>query len=109
MATVHYGRLDGPVGFSRTVAIKRMHPHLAAMPALADAFVDEARLAARVKHPNVVPTIDVLHEDGEVLLVIVKNAFRRRSRPASCVALSTACTPHTKPASSIATFRHRTS
>jgi serine/threonine-protein kinase len=70
MATVHYGRLDGPVGFSRTVAIKRMHPHLAAMPALADAFVDEARLAARVKHPNVVPTIDVLHEDGEVLLVM---------------------------------------
>lgn len=70
MATVHYGRLDGPVGFSRTVAVKRMHPHLAAMPALAAAFVDEARLAARVKHPNVVPTIDVLHEDDEVLLVM---------------------------------------
>jgi eukaryotic-like serine/threonine-protein kinase len=70
MATVHYGRLNGPVGFSRTVAVKRMHQHLAAMPILAASFVDEARLAARVKHPNVVPTIDVLHEEDEVLLVM---------------------------------------
>lgn len=70
MATVYYGRLDGPVGFSRTVAIKQMHPHLATMPTLAASFVDEARLAARVKHPNVVPTLDVLHENDEVLLVM---------------------------------------
>jgi serine/threonine-protein kinase len=70
MATVYYGRLDGPVGFSRTVAIKQMHPHLAAMPSLAASFVDEARLAARVKHPNVVPILDVVHENDEVLLVM---------------------------------------
>ena len=29
MATVHLGRLVGPAGFGRTVAIKRLHPHLA--------------------------------------------------------------------------------
>jgi serine/threonine protein kinase len=33
-------------------------------------FVDEARLAARIHHPNVVPTLDVVVEGGEVLLVM---------------------------------------
>src|SRR5262249_50892141 len=33
-------------------------------------FLDEARLAARIKHPNVVPTLDVVAEDGELFLVM---------------------------------------
>jgi serine/threonine-protein kinase len=70
MATVHLGRLTGPLGFARTVAIKRLRPELAADPELATMLVDEARLAGRVQHPNVVPVIDVLHEDDEVLLVM---------------------------------------
>jgi serine/threonine-protein kinase len=32
MASVHFGRLAGGAGFSRTVAIKRLHPHLAEDP-----------------------------------------------------------------------------
>jgi serine/threonine-protein kinase len=70
MATVHLGRLIGPVGFSRTVAIKRLHSHFAKDPEFAPGFVDEARLAARIHHPNVVPIIDVLNEDGELSLVM---------------------------------------
>ncbi|MDX2023113.1 MAG: protein kinase [Deltaproteobacteria bacterium] len=70
MATVHFGRLIGPVGFSRTVAIKRMHPHLARDPELVAAFLDEARLAARINHPNVVQTLDVVATDGELFLVM---------------------------------------
>jgi eukaryotic-like serine/threonine-protein kinase len=70
MATVYLGRLLGPVGFSRTVAIKRLHPHLLGDPSFADMFADEAKLAARVRHPNVVPTVDVLNADGELLLVM---------------------------------------
>ena len=70
MATVHYGRLLGPVGFSRTVAVKRLHAHLAADPEFVAMFLDEARLAARIRHPNVVPTLDVVAEGGEIFLVM---------------------------------------
>ncbi|MBX7197347.1 MAG: serine/threonine protein kinase [Sandaracinaceae bacterium] len=70
MASVHLGRLNGAVGFSRTVAIKRMHPHIAKDEEFVSMFIDEARLAARIRHPNVVQTLDVVQEDGELLLVM---------------------------------------
>src|SRR5580698_5765289 len=70
MATVHYGRLVGPVGFSRTVAIKRLHAQFAKDPEFAAMFLDEARLAARIRHPNVVSTLDVVAEGGELFLVM---------------------------------------
>ena len=63
MAAVHFGRLMGPVGFARTVAIKRLHAHLAKAPEFVAMFLDEARLAARIRHPNVVPTLDVVAAD----------------------------------------------
>src|SRR6516162_5328544 len=70
MATVHFGRLSGPVGFSRTVAIKRLHPQYAKDPEFVTMFLDEARLAARIRHPNVVPTLDVVATNGELFLVM---------------------------------------
>ncbi|MBX3228986.1 MAG: serine/threonine protein kinase [Labilithrix sp.] len=70
MATVHLGRLLGPVGFSRTVAIKRLHAQFASDPEFVSMFLDEARLAARIRHPNVVPTIDVVATSGELFLVM---------------------------------------
>jgi eukaryotic-like serine/threonine-protein kinase len=70
MATVHFGRLLGPVGFSRTVAIKRLHPQFAKDPEFVSMFLDEARLAARIRHPNVVPTLDVVATSGELFLVM---------------------------------------
>ncbi|MCA9633117.1 MAG: protein kinase [Myxococcales bacterium] len=70
MAQVHVGRLIGPVGFSRAVAIKRLHPHLAREARFVSMFVDEARLAGRVRHPNVVSVTDVVSAPGELLLVM---------------------------------------
>ena len=70
MATVHLGRLVGPVGFARTVAIKRLHPQFARDPEFVSMFLDEARLAARIQHPNVVPTLDIIAAEGELLLVM---------------------------------------
>ena len=70
MAVVHLGRLLGSVGFARTVAIKRVHAHLAHDRDFVAMFVDEAHLAARIHHPNVVPTLDVVVDGGEVLLVM---------------------------------------
>ena len=70
MATVHFGSLTGPGGFARTVAVKRMHPHLAKDSNFTAMFVDEARLAARIRHPNVVATLDVLAVSDELLIVM---------------------------------------
>jgi ABC-type branched-subunit amino acid transport system ATPase component len=70
MATVHLGRVLGPFGFASTVAIKRLHPQLAKDPQFVAQFLDEARLASRVRHPNVVPVLDVFAEEGELSLVM---------------------------------------
>jgi eukaryotic-like serine/threonine-protein kinase len=69
MASVHLGRLRSSAGFSRTVAIKRLLPDLAKDPEFVTRFCDEARIASRIRHTNVVPTLDVVHEP-EVLLVL---------------------------------------
>jgi serine/threonine protein kinase len=69
-ASVHFGRLAGVAGFARTVAIKRLHPHLADDPEFIAMMIDEARLAARISHPNVVQTVDVATVDRELLVVM---------------------------------------
>jgi serine/threonine-protein kinase len=70
MATVHYARMHGPMGFARTVAVKRLHAEYARDPEFVAMFLDEARLAARVRHPNVVQTLDVVSDGGELFLVM---------------------------------------
>jgi serine/threonine-protein kinase len=70
MATVYVGRVRGAVGFSRTVAIKRLHPQFARDPDFVAMFLDEARLASRIRHPNVVPTLDVVTSAGELFVVM---------------------------------------
>jgi len=70
MASVHLGRLRGGAGFTLTVAIKRLLPEHAAVPRFADMLADEARLAGRVRHPNVVPIFDVVASGGEIFLVM---------------------------------------
>lgn len=70
IATVHFGRLDGAGGFSRVVAIKRLLAHLTRNEEFTAMLLKEARLAARVRHPNVVPTLDVVVSQGDVLLVL---------------------------------------
>ena len=70
MATVHLGRLLGPVGFSRTVAIKKLHPQFAKDPEFVTMFLEEARLVSRIRHPNVVPTLDVVSSKAGLFLVM---------------------------------------
>lgn len=59
MATVFLARLSGVGGFQRFVAIKRLHPHLAGEEEFVEMFLDEARLAAGIHHPNVVSILEV--------------------------------------------------
>jgi serine/threonine-protein kinase len=70
MATVHVGRLLGAAGFSRTVAIKRLHDQYAGDPDFVAMLLDEARLAAHIRSANVVSTLDVVAESNELLVVM---------------------------------------
>ncbi|MBX3187946.1 MAG: serine/threonine protein kinase [Labilithrix sp.] len=67
VGTVHLGRDEVASGI---VAIKRLHPQLAVDETFVARFFDETRLAAHVHHPNVVRTIDIAREAGEVFVVM---------------------------------------
>src|SRR3954468_17025111 len=65
MGSIHFGVLTGAAEFSRLVAIKRLHPHLAEDPLFRVRFIEEARLNARILHPNVVQVLDVVEAGDE--------------------------------------------
>jgi len=70
MAMVLLARAEGIGGFERDVAIKVLHPHLMDDESLVDQFLKEARIAARIRHPHVVPVLDVGRHSQGVHLVM---------------------------------------
>lgn len=70
MATVFLARRAGVGGFQRFVAVKRLHPHLAHESEFVQMFLDEARLAALIHHPNVVSITEVGASDRGFYLVM---------------------------------------
>lgn len=98
MATVYLARLTGVGGFQRFFAIKRLHPHLAGEKEFVEMFLDEARLAAGIHHPNVVPILEVgaspngyylvmEYIEGETLARLLARAAARSSRLPAPVAV----------------------
>jgi serine/threonine protein kinase len=71
MARVWAARLHGQRGFSKTVAIKTILPHLAHNPEFERMFLDEARIAAGVHNPNVCEIYE-LGEEGNVLYLVME-------------------------------------
>src|ERR1051325_10569105 len=67
MATIHIARLMGDEGFSRIVAAKRLHPEFAEDAEFVQMFLDEARIASKIHHRNVVPVLDVVTTGEEVV------------------------------------------
>lgn len=71
MATVYLARSRGVGGFEREVAVKKLHPHLLNdAPDAALDLIEEAKLASRIRHPNVVPVLDVGDGPDGVFLVM---------------------------------------
>ena len=71
MGKVYLGRVEGPGGFEKLVAVKVMHSHmLLQRPELRTMFLDEARIAARVSHQNVCSVFDFGEEKGVLYLVM---------------------------------------
>src|SRR6266542_1301173 len=73
-ASVHFARLMGSAGFGRIVAVKRLRDGFAEDPLFVRMLVDEAKLAARINHQNVVQTLDVVisHKDTYVVMEYVR-------------------------------------
>jgi len=59
MASVHRAERQGIEGFSRPVALKRLHAHVADDPEMVSSFIHEAQLASRLHHTNVAQTYDL--------------------------------------------------
>jgi serine/threonine-protein kinase len=70
MGSVYLARAEGPGGFEKLVALKRIHAHLARNERFVDMFLDEARIAARIQHPNVCSVIDFGEIDGSYYLTM---------------------------------------
>ena len=70
MADVYLARARGEAGFEKTVAVKVMHPHLARNQRAVDHFLDEARLAARIAHPNVCAIQDLGKIGNDYVIVM---------------------------------------
>jgi serine/threonine-protein kinase len=70
MASLYLARRTGAAGFSRHVAIKVVHPHLAQDPTFVRMFLDEAFLSARIQHPNVVHVEELGEDQGTYFLAM---------------------------------------
>lgn len=70
MAEVLMGALDGAAGVTRAVVIKRVLPHLAEEAEFRAMFLDEAKLVAGLRHPNVVSVLELGEDDGVLFLVM---------------------------------------
>ncbi len=70
MAEILLGKLFGPSGFERPVVIKRILPHLVRNAELRSMFLDEARVVARIQHPNVVHVQELGESDDELFMVM---------------------------------------
>jgi eukaryotic-like serine/threonine-protein kinase len=71
MATLYLAQRTGAAGFAKQAAVKVVHPHLADDPSFVEMFLDEARLSARIDHPNVVHVYELGEgDDGMFYLVM---------------------------------------
>ena len=70
MADVYLAVARGPLGFNKLVVLKRLRAHVHDEAKTLQMFLDEARLAARLNHPNIVDTYDVGRESGSYFIAM---------------------------------------
>ena len=68
MADVFKARIQGPAGFERTFVVKRILPHLSGDPSFTKMFIDEAKIAAKLNHPNIVQVFELGSVDEEYFM-----------------------------------------
>ncbi len=70
MAEVFLAKVDGPAGFQKTLVLKRILPHLAEDERFVEMFLNEARLAARLNHPNIVTIFELGEEEDSYFIAM---------------------------------------
>ena len=70
MATVYRATIAGPAGFERDIVVKMMLPQLADNPAFVEMFMNEAKLAARLAHPNIAQVHELGMVEGTVFIAM---------------------------------------
>lgn len=70
MATVFLASVEGPAGFEKLAAVKRIHPHMAKTSSFVAMFLDEAKIASRISHANVCTVFDFGVTDGSYFIAM---------------------------------------
>ncbi len=70
MAEVYLARREGPRGFQKHVAVKRILPQFSRDAEFVAMFVDEARVCARLAHPHIVQVFDFGEHDDELYMAM---------------------------------------
>ncbi|MCC6994426.1 MAG: protein kinase [Deltaproteobacteria bacterium] len=70
MAEIFVARLKGVAGFEKQVVIKRILPHLVDEDGFVQMVLDEARIAARISHPNVCQVYELGEVDGQYFIAM---------------------------------------
>jgi eukaryotic-like serine/threonine-protein kinase len=70
MAELFLATQEGPEGFRKRVVIKRLLPQLARRASVVEMFLNEARLASRINHPNVVDILDLGQEGDDYFIAM---------------------------------------
>src|ERR1700712_155987 len=70
MADVFLAVARGQMGFNKLAVLKRLKPTLAEEAPFRTMFLDEAKLAARLNHPNIVHTYEVGEERGSYFIAM---------------------------------------
>ena len=70
MAELYRAKITGVKGFEKVIAIKKILPHLTSEAALISSFIDEAKLAAFLQHPNIVQIYDFGKMEGTYFLAM---------------------------------------
>ncbi len=70
MARVWLAVSTGASGFRKLVVVKQLRPEFTRDARVREMFLEEARLAAKLNHPNTVQTIEVAEQDGEFFIVM---------------------------------------
>lgn len=71
MATIYLGKIAGPAGFEKPLALKVIHSHLVEDPQFVQMFFDEARIASQLQHPNIVQIFE-LGEAGGIFFIAME-------------------------------------
>jgi serine/threonine-protein kinase len=70
MAEVFLAKVAGPLGFEKTLVLKRILPHLASEPSFVEMFLAEAKLVAQLNHPHIIQIFDFGETDGAYFLAM---------------------------------------